>query len=161
MLDGKTLKIGATGGGTATDIVFGAAPGRVCYAQPAERRARGQQLQATFVSGKLTITTTNDAASATIGAITGTAVGASQAFAAGTTAPAPVVDASAKLTRDNLVTQYNNIINQITTTAQDASFNGVNLLGGDTLKLTFNETGKSTLSIRASTSTRPASASMS
>ena len=30
---------------------------------------------------------------------------------------------------------------------EDASFNGVNLLGGDTLKLTFNETGKSTLSI--------------
>ena len=37
--------------------------------------------------------------------------------------------------------QYNNIITQITTTAQDASFNGINLLNGDTLKLTFNETG--------------------
>jgi len=45
------------------------------------------------------------------------------------------------------VTQYNNIIQQITTTSQDASFNGVNLLAGDTLKLVFNETGKSTLSI--------------
>ena len=56
------------------------------------------------------------------------------------------------------MTQYNNILDQITTTAQDASFNGVNLLGGDTLKLTFNETGKSTLNIPASTSTRPASA---
>ena len=99
------------------------------------------------MSGKLTITTTNEAASATIGAITGSAVGASQAFAAGTTAPAPVVDPSAKLTRDNLVTQYNNILKQITTTAQDASFNGINLLGGDQLKLTFNETGKSTLNI--------------
>ncbi|HEY0425638.1 MAG TPA: flagellin, partial [Rhodopila sp.] len=38
-------------------------------------------------------------------------------------------------------------IAQITTTAQDASFNGINLLNGDVLKLTFNETGKSTLSI--------------
>ena len=36
---------------------------------------------------------------------------------------------------------------QINTTAQDASFNGVNLLNGDTLKLVFNETGRSTLSI--------------
>ena len=45
------------------------------------------------------------------------------------------------------MTQYNDILAQITTTSQDASFNGVNLLGGDTLKLTFNETGKSTLSI--------------
>jgi hypothetical protein len=36
---------------------------------------------------------------------------------------------------------------QITTTSQDASFNRVNLLGGDQLKLTFNETGKSILNI--------------
>ena len=148
VLEGKTLKIGATGGGTATDIVFGAGAGRVSSLNQLNDALAANNLQATFVSGKLTITTTNEAASATIGAITGSAVGASQAFAAGTTAPAPVVDASAKLTRDNLVIQYNNIINQITTTSQDASFNGVNLLGGDTLKLTFNETGKSTLSIQ-------------
>ena len=36
-----------------------------------------------------------------------------------------------RLIRSNLVTQYNNILTQITTTSQDASFNGVNLLGGD------------------------------
>ena len=148
VLDGATLQIGATGGGTATDIVFGAGAGRISSLNQLNDALAANNLQATFVSGKLSITTTNEAASATIGAISGTAVGAGQAFAAGTTAPAPVVDASAKLTRDNLVTQYNNIINQITTTAQDASFNGVNLLGGDTLKLTFNETGKSTLSIQ-------------
>jgi flagellin-like hook-associated protein FlgL len=39
------------------------------------------------------------------------------------------------------------VIDQIRTTAQDASFNGVNLLNGDQLKLVFNETGKSTLNI--------------
>jgi flagellin-like hook-associated protein FlgL len=148
VLEGKTLQIAATGGGTATDIVFGVAPGRVSNLNQLNDALAANNLQATFVSGRLTITTTNEAASATIGAITGSAVGASQAFAAGTTAPAPVVDPSAKLTRDNLVIQYNNIINQITTTSQDASFNGINLLGGDTLKLTFNETGKSTLNIQ-------------
>ena len=47
------------------------------------------------------------------------------------------------------MTQYNDIITQITTTSQDASFNGINLLNGDNLKLTFNETGKSTLNITA------------
>ena len=51
----------------------------------------------------------------------------------------------------NLVAQYNNIIPQITTTSQDASFNGINLLNGDNLKLTFNETGKSTLNIQGVT----------
>ena len=54
---------------------------------------------------------------------------------------------ASQTTRANLVAQYNNIIAQITTTAQDASFNGINLLNGDNLKLTFNETGKSTLNI--------------
>ncbi|WP_035655864.1 flagellin, partial [Bradyrhizobium sp. STM 3809] len=49
--------------------------------------------------------------------------------------------------RASLVSQYNNVLAQINTTAADASFNGVNLLNGDTLKLTFNENGKSTLSI--------------
>jgi flagellin-like hook-associated protein FlgL len=59
----------------------------------------------------------------------------------------PVADASSQTIRANLVSQYNNIIAQITTTSQDASFNGINLLNGDNLKLTFNETGKSTLNI--------------
>ena len=45
------------------------------------------------------------------------------------------------------MTQYNNILQQINTTSQDSSFNGVNLLNGDQLKLVFNETGKSTLNI--------------
>ena len=63
------------------------------------------------------------------------------------TAAAPVVDARRSRSAATWCSQYNNILAQITTTAQDASFNGVNLLGGDQLKLTFNETGKSTLSI--------------
>jgi len=54
-------------------------------------------------------------------------------------------------TRANLVSQYNNVLAQINTTAQDASFNGVNLLNGDTLKLVFNETGRSTLNIQGVT----------
>ena len=61
------------------------------------------------------------------------------------TGAAPVEDPAAQLVRSNLVVQYNNILDQITTTSQDASFNGINLLNGDQLKLTFNETGTSTL----------------
>jgi flagellin-like hook-associated protein FlgL len=59
----------------------------------------------------------------------------------------PTADPSSQAIRANLVIQYNNIIQQITTTSQDASFNGVNLLNGDNLNLIFNETGKSTLNI--------------
>src|SRR3984893_15933640 len=69
----------------------------------------------------------------------------------GGSAGKPVADAASQTVRSNLVAQYNNIITQITTTAQDASFNGINLLNGDDLKLTFNETGKSTLNIKGVT----------
>ncbi len=58
-----------------------------------------------------------------------------------------MADPTSQAQRSSLVAQYNNVLAQINTTSQDSSFNGINLLNGDTLKLTFNETGKSTLSI--------------
>ena len=58
-----------------------------------------------------------------------------------------VPDAVSQTARATLVSQYNQVIDQIKTTAQDASFNGINLLDGNSLKLIFNETGKSTLTI--------------
>ena len=60
---------------------------------------------------------------------------------------APVKDANSQNTRASLIAQYNTVIDQIRTTAQDASFNGINLLNGDQLKMVFNETGKSTINI--------------
>jgi flagellin-like hook-associated protein FlgL len=39
------------------------------------------------------------------------------------------------------------VLQQINTTAADSSFNGINLLNGDTLNLTFDETGASKLAI--------------
>jgi flagellin len=104
----------------------------------------------------LTFTSTNDAASQTI-TKTGTAPTGEGVDIQGTTAAtvgtvnAAVADPTSQTTRSNLVSQYNVIIQQITTTAQDSSFNGVNLLNGDNLKLTFNETGKSTLNINGVT----------
>jgi len=147
-LGGLTLNIAATGGGTATAITFGdGTGGTVKTLNQLNAALASNNLQASIsTDGKISITTSNDAASATLGAITGTATGAGKAFA-GVTGGAPVLDTVAQATRANLVSQYNNIIQQITTTSQDASFNGVNLLNGDQLKLTFNETGKSTLNI--------------
>jgi flagellin-like hook-associated protein FlgL len=100
-------------------------------------------------TNRLVITTTNDTASSTIGAVTFTNTGGGTlTFGA---VAAPVADAASQTIRANLVAQYNDIIAQITTTAQDASFNGINLLNGDDLKLTFNETGKSILNIKGVT----------
>jgi flagellin len=95
-------------------------------------------------SNKLVFTTTNDYASSTIGAVT---VGSTPGSATFGAAVAPVADAASQTIRASLVKQYNDIVTQISTTSQDSSFNGINLLNGDNLKLTFNETGKSTLNV--------------
>jgi flagellin-like hook-associated protein FlgL len=143
-----TLLIASTGGGTATSITFGTGASQVSTLTQLNAALAANNLVASIdnSTGKISITTTNDAASSTVGAITGTAAGAGKAFNA-VTPSAPVADSASQAIRANLVSQYNNIIAQITTTAQDSSFNGINLLNGDVLKLTFNETGKSTLSI--------------
>jgi flagellin len=147
-LVGKALTIAATGGGTATNITFGYGANQISDLNGLNAALAANNLQATFDSStnKLSITTTNDAASSTIGTLSGSATGASNTFTV-TTPAGPVADPNSQASRASLVAQYNNVLAQINTTAQDASFNGVNLLNGDTLKLVFNETGKSTLSI--------------
>ena len=150
-LDGLTLTIGATGNGTATNITFGAGAGQVKSLNDLNNALSANNLQASLsASGALTINTTNDAASSTIGTIGGTAAAAGKLFN-GLAGSAPVQDPNGLANRANLVSQYNNILDQITTTAQDASYNGINLLNGDQLKLTFNETGSSTLKIQGVT----------
>jgi flagellin len=117
----------------------------------------GLGLTASLASnGSITLTSTNDNASQTLTtgataaanniAISGTDT-ASLVTPTGGVAGQPVADPVSQAARASLVNQYNTIITNITSTSQDSSFNGVNLLNGDDLKLTFNETGKSTLSI--------------
>jgi flagellin len=75
----------------------------------------------------------------------GTATGPELAqfgLASGTTAAGTV-----NATRTSLASQYNAVLAQIDQLASDAGFNGVNLLNGNSLKVVFNETGTSSLSI--------------
>ena len=152
LVDGVTIKAGdvltiaATGGGTPTSITFGA---NESLDQLNAALAPNNLSAGLDANNKLVITTLNDAASSTIGAVTYTNTGGGT-VTFGAVNP-PVADVNSQVTRANLVAQYNNIIAQITTTSQDASFNGINLLNGDDLKLTFNETGKSTLNIQGVT----------
>jgi flagellin len=119
--------------------------------------AAGLGLTASLATnGSITLTSTNDNASQIL--TTGTTAAANTIAISGTNTAAlvtptggaagkPLADAASQAIRANLVSQYNNVIQQITTTSQDSSFNGINLLNGDNLKLTFNETGKSTLNV--------------
>jgi len=150
-INGKTLTFSSFNGGTTVNVTFGdGTGGTVKTLDQLNVALLANNLAATLDStGKLSISSTNDYASSTLGSVAagGTIGGSVTSALAFSTASAPVIDPSAQAVRSNLVSQYNNILAQITTTAQDASFNGVNLLNGDQLKLTFNETGKSTLSI--------------
>ena len=49
--------------------------------------------------------------------------------------------------RTSLQSDFNSLLTQIDSLAGDASYNGINLLAGDDLKVVFNETGTSTLTI--------------
>jgi flagellin len=115
-------------------------------------------------NGSITLTSSNDNASQTltlgaVAAANNIAIGGTDTavlvIPTGGLAGKPLADAASQTLRSNLVSQYNNVIAQITTTAQDASFNGINLLNGYDLKLTFNETGKSTLTIKGVTFDAP------
>jgi len=143
LAQGTVLDVAAVGNGTATNITCGTGPGQIHDLNTLNATLAANNLQASLSStGNLTIQTNNDNASQQIGSLTG-----STNLFANKIASAPIADPDSQATRANLVSQFNNVLTQITTTAQDASFNGINLLNGDTLKLVFNETGKSTLSI--------------
>jgi flagellin-like hook-associated protein FlgL len=143
-ISGKTLQIAATGNGTATNITFGTGAGQVSTLNQLNTALAANNLQAGIdTTGAITITTTNNAASSTIGAFTGSTATQFSSL----TAAAPVADPNSQAIRASLVTQYNQVLQNINTTAQDSSFNGINLLNGDTLNLTFDETGASKLAI--------------
>ena len=159
-LNGKTfIFTPATGAATTITVSSTVAAGNVnsIAAFNTALTNAGLGLTATLASdGSITLTSVNDNASQSLTA--GTTAAANTIAISGTdtatlvtppggVAGQPLADPNSQTTRASLVTQYNNIIAQITTTSQDASFNGINLLFGDDLKLTFNETGKSTLSI--------------
>jgi flagellin-like hook-associated protein FlgL len=141
---GETIAFAASGSAPALTVTIGATES---LDQLNAALAPANLTASLDSANKLVFTTTADAGSQTIGAIT-----LGSAGTATFTAPtAPTLDAVSQSTRASLVSQYNQIITQITTTAQDASFNGINLLNGDTLKLVFDETGKSTSTINGVT----------
>ena len=98
---------------------------------------------AAITGGKLTLTSTSSATVTVAGS-----AGVLTAF--GLTAddydPTATV-ATPNATRTSLQSDFNNVLAQIDSLAGDASYNGVNLLNGDALKVVFNEQGTSSLTI--------------
>jgi flagellin len=79
-----------------------------------------------------------------------TVVGATAAGAVdGSTGVASTQTVGGNEIRKNLIAQFNELRRQLDKLSDDASYNGVNLLKADKLKITFNEIGTSVLEIQA------------
>ncbi len=98
------------------------------------------KVKASNNAGQLQITNLSTV-SLNVGGISGTTLDGN------TTAAAQSIAGNA--TRANLVTQFNQLKDQLDKTAADSSFNGINLLQGDSLKLFFNEQSTSSLTIQS------------
>ena len=154
-LNGKTLTV-KVGNGETGSITLGNGAGQVNTLEDLNNQLASYNAKASISSdGKLKIETTNEHASSDL-TIGGTAVStdgtpaAGEVFGLASTAAATksaVLDGDGKTARTNYMNDYNDLRQQIQQLAKDASYNGVNLLNGDDLSVTFNEDGSSKLDV--------------
>ncbi|QQR40269.1 flagellin N-terminal helical domain-containing protein [Devosia rhizoryzae] len=150
----KTISVTETDGGTnEVPLLMGAEPVSVTASQgtgPAKtvdaliheinnNKDLAGKVRASNDNGKLRIENLStedllvDGASST-GVVDGTSAGASKI--------------GGNSVRAGLADQFNELRDQLDKLSDDASFNGINLLRGDNLKITFNETGTSSMDIQ-------------
>jgi hypothetical protein len=141
---GTTLTISANGGATQT-ITFGTGASETSTkAELVTALANLSGVTASLSGTTLNVQVASNTSqtSLTIGgtaaAKLGLTVGTNQGTQTSTTSNS---------TRAALQTDYNDVLTQIDTLAKDSSYNGINLLNGDNLKVVFNEKGTSTLNI--------------
>jgi flagellin-like hook-associated protein FlgL len=138
-----TIQVGTNATHTLT---FGSANGQINTKAELTAALSGlTDITAGYNGSNDILLTPNSSDTVTIGGnpATVTALGLSTGV---TTPTATVVTPNA--TRANLEAQYNALLTQIDQLAADASYNGINLLNGDNLKVTFNESGSSSLTIQ-------------
>jgi flagellin len=142
---GATLTVSGNGGQTTT-LTFGTGSSEI------STKAELSTALAS-VGGGVTASLTGTSLAFQVGAGTsqtsltfGGTAAAALGFTAGTTSGA-VSSTTDNSTRAALQTDYNAVLTQIDTLAKDSSYNGINLLNGDNLKVVFNEKGTSTLNI--------------
>jgi flagellin-like hook-associated protein FlgL len=134
---GKTITVGD---GTTTATYTAAAGDTVQDLLDAINGAGGKFSASLDAAGHLSIEAT-DTSTITIGGTGSAADLAVVGLVAGATT------GTNNTTRASLATQFNDIRTQIDQLAADSGYNGINLLNGDNLTVTFNETGTSKQSI--------------
>jgi len=143
---GKTLTVASNGGSTQT-ITFGTGTGQVQTVAQLNTALQGLSGVTASVSNAgaldINVASGTSATNLTIGGSAAGKLGLTAATQSGT-----VLSTTANSTRNSLQTDFNNVLDQIDALAKDASYNGINLLNGDDLKVTFNEKGTSSLTIK-------------
>jgi flagellin-like hook-associated protein FlgL len=150
-LSGETLTV-AVNGGANNVITFGTGAGEVSTLAELNTTIASIAGLAAGSSASNTAVTFNIASSTSQNSITLTSSNAALTTALGLTGLTGTTQGTATVgapnpTRTSLESDYNNVLSQIDALANDASYNGINLLKGDTLKVIFNEAGTSSLTI--------------
>jgi hypothetical protein len=141
-LSGTTLTV-QVGTDTATTLTFGTGNGQIASAtQLSTSLSAITDITGSINSSNFINFAPNSSAAVTIGGAATSGLG----LTPGTTVPVGTV-VTPDATRTSLQNQYNALLTQIDQLAGDSSYNGVNLLTGDNLKVTFNQTGTSSLTI--------------
>jgi flagellin len=141
-----TLTIGV-GSDAANTLTFGSGAGQINTLSGLNTAlASITDITASTDSGRHVNFNPTSSDSVTVGG-TGSVVSAlGLSSSVGTTTPTATV-VTPNSVRTNLQSQYNALLTQIDQLSHDSSYNGVNLLAGDNLKVAFNETGSSSLTI--------------
>ncbi|RAI44900.1 flagellin [Rhodoplanes roseus] len=149
---GDTFSVSANGGAAQT-ITFGKGPTQVSTLAEFTKALTNLSGVSTSVTGTAFTLGIAEGASQTKLTISGstntlTALGTSAQTLTGVKH-----EGTPNSTRESLQKDFNDILTQIDGLSKDASYNGINLLNGDDLKITFNERGTSTLTITGVTYT--------
>jgi hypothetical protein len=147
--NGTSTLVAQVNGGTAQTITFGTAAGQVstqAELNTALANISGLTASVSGTASSFVVGTSSVQNNLTLTSSTGvnTALGiAASVNQNGALVSTTGTDAS----RASLQADFNDVIGQISTLVKDSSYNGINLLNGDNLKVVFNETGTSSLTI--------------
>jgi flagellin-like hook-associated protein FlgL len=148
-LDAKALTIKNAAGSEVT-VTFGGGAGETNTLADLNTKLADVGATASIKDGKLSITTdsANEGSTFTAkGAGAVTLFGAADATTEKASS-AVVKGGIGETSRKAAAAEFGKLMKQIDQAAKDSGFNGVNLLGGDTLKASFNEDGSSSLDVQ-------------
>ncbi|WP_081636614.1 flagellin [Methylobacterium sp. 285MFTsu5.1] len=139
------VTVGTGTNAKTTAITFGTGPGQVSTLDQLNDALASYDAQATIDStNHLTITTTNDAGSQNL-TLSGSAVSGGNFLSSSSVAN---IGGDGQSARAKLVNDYNGLLTQIDQMSKDSGYNGVNLLNGDSMKVSFNANGSSFINVK-------------